>query len=396
MNNVKYVIMDNVSIKDERRKQQRLARERRFRFYGISAIVLALSFLVFFFVDIIQKGYKAFAVTEIRSEVAYSPDALDIPQLALQEDVRDFVSYSVVRMIPSQLENDPSLMGKSSVQWVVANDEVDQYCKGSDTQLSEEEQQQINALRDAGRVRVTFNALFFTAGDSKLPEVAGILSAIVGTLYVITLTVLFAVPIGVMSALYLQEFAPDNAFTRLIEVNISNLAAIPSIIFGLLGLSIFINFFGVPRSSALAGGLTLALMTLPVIIISTRASLAAVPDSIRHGAYAVGASRLQMVFHHLLPLAVPGITTGTIIGVARALGETAPLLIVGMMAYIPDMPTSITEAATVLPAQIYTWSSASQRAFVEKTAAGIMVLLAVMLVLNAIAFFLRKKYEIKW
>jgi phosphate transport system permease protein len=182
----------------------------------------------------------------------------------------------------------------------------------------------------------------------------------------------------------------------LIEVNISNLAAIPSIIFGLLGLSIFINFFGVPRSSALAGGLTLALMTLPVIIISTRASLDAVPDSIRHGAYAVGTSKLQMVMHHLLPLAVPGITTGTIIGVARALGETAPLLIVGMMAYIPDVPSGITESATVLPAQIYTWSSASQRAFVEKTAAGIMVLLAVMLLLNATAIWLRKKYEIKW
>ncbi len=385
-----------ISAIHERRKRKRLSRERRFRFYGISAIVMAISFLLFFFVDIIQKGYKAFAVTEIHSEMVYSQDAVEIPQLAFQEDVRDFVSYSIARMIPSDLERNPSLMGKSVVKWVVASDEVDQYAKGSVTRLTEDEQRRIDELKRQGRLRLSFNTQFFAGGDSKLPEVAGIFSAVVGSLYVIALTVLFSVPIGVMSALYLQEFAPDNFLTRLIEVNISNLAAIPSIIFGLLGLSIFINFFGVPRSSALAGGLTLALMTLPVIIISTRASIGAVPDSIRHGAYAVGASKLQMVQHHLLPLAVPGITTGTIIGVARALGETAPLLIIGMMAYIPDIPSGITEAATVLPAQIYTWSSASQRAFVEKTAAGIMVLLAVMLLLNATAIWLRRKYEIKW
>lgn len=385
-----------ISSLNERRKQKRLSRERRFRFYGISAIVMAISFLLFFFVDIIQKGYKAFAVTEIHSEMVYSQDAVEIPQLAFQEDVRDFVSYSIARMIPSDLERNPSLMGKSVVKWIVASDEVDQYAKGSVTRLTEDEQRRIDELKRQGRLRLSFNTQFFAGGDSKLPEVAGIFSAVVGSLYVIALTVLFSVPIGVMSALYLQEFAPDNVLTRLIEVNISNLAAIPSIIFGLLGLSIFINFFGVPRSSALAGGLTLALMTLPVIIISTRASIGAVPDSIRHGAYAVGASKLQMVQHHLLPLAVPGITTGTIIGVARALGETAPLLIIGMMAYIPDIPSGVTEAATVLPAQIYTWSSASQRAFVEKTAAGIMVLLAVMLLLNATAIWLRRKYEIKW
>ena len=381
---------------NDRRKRKRLSRERRFRFYGISAIVMAISFLLFFFVDIIQKGYKAFAMTEIHSEMVYSQDAVEIPQLAFQEDVRDFVSYSVARMIPSDLERNPSLMGKNVVKWVVASDEVDQYAKGSVTRLTEDEQRRIDELKRQGRLRLSFNTRLFAAGDSKLPEVAGIFSAVVGSLYVIALTVLFSVPIGVMSALYLQEFAPDNFLTRLIEVNISNLAAIPSIIFGLLGLSIFINFFGVPRSSALAGGLTLALMTLPVIIISTRASIGAVPDSIRHGAYAVGASKLQMVLHHLLPLAVPGITTGTIIGIARALGETAPLLIIGMMVYIPDIPSGITEAATVLPAQIYTWSSASQRAFVEKTAAGIMVLLAVMLLLNATAIWLRRKYEIKW
>ncbi len=235
-------------------------------------------------------------------------------------------------------------------------------------------------------------------GDSKLPEIAGILSAVVGTIYVMFLTMLFSVPVGVMTAIYLEEFAPDNWFTRTIEVNINNLAAIPSIIFGLLGLAIFINVFGVPRSSALAGGLTLALMTLPVIIISTRTALRSVPDAIRQGAQGgVGASPWQVVWHHVLPLSLPpGILTGSIIGLAQAMGETAPLLIVGMLAYIPEAPNSITEAATVLPAQIYTWSATSLRAYTERTALGIMVLLSVLLMLNAAAVLIRNKFERKW
>ncbi|HKI60152.1 MAG TPA: phosphate ABC transporter permease PstA, partial [Mariprofundaceae bacterium] len=213
---------------------------------------------------------------------------------------------------------------------------------------------------------------------------------------VLLLTMAFAVPVGVMTAIYLEEFAPDNRLTQVIEVNINNLAAIPSILYGLLGLAIFINFMGVPRSSALVGGLTLALMTLPVVIIATRAALRAVPESIREAAYGVGASSLQTVWHHVLPLAMPGILTGSIIGLAQAMGETAPLLIVGMMAYIPDAPGSIFEATTVLPAQIYTWSSESLRAFEERTAAGIMILLAVLLSLNAAAVKLRNRSETTW
>jgi len=287
-------------------------------------------------------------------------------------------------------------MGKTVTRWVVAKDSVDQYIKGQPNGLSSSDKQKIDKLRKAGKIELAFNKYFFINGDSKLPEISGIFSAAVGTLYVIILTVLFSVPIGVMSAIYLEEYAPDNMLTRSIEVNINNLAAIPSILFGLLGLAVFINFFGVPRSSALAGGLTLSLMTLPVIIISTRASLQAVPDSIRHGALAVGASKWQMIWHHILPVSVPGILTGTILGVARAMGETAPLLLVGMMAYIPEAPDSFTDAATVLPAQIYTWASASQRAYVERTAAAIIVLLAILLTLNAAAIWLRNKNEKKW
>jgi phosphate transport system permease protein len=241
-----------------------------------------------------------------------------------------------------------------------------------------------------------FNKGFFTNGDSKLPEMAGLASAAIGSVLVLFVTLAFAFPVGVMTAIYLEEFAPDNRFTRILEININNLAAIPSILFGLLGLAIFINFFGAPRSSALAGGLTLGLMTLPIIIISSRAALSAVPDSIRHAALGVGATRWQAVRDHVLPLAMPGIFTGSIIGLAQALGETAPLIIIGMIAYIPDAPTGLTQAATVLPAQIFTWAGMPESAYVERTAAGILVLLTVLISLNATAVYLRKKFEHRW
>lgn len=268
--------------------------------------------------------------------------------------------------------------------------------KGKPNKLSEEEMALIDTMQKEGKAKLVFNKWFFTNGDSKLPEMAGLLSAAIGTIYVLLLTMMFSVPIGVMTAIYLEEFAPDNWFTRIIEVNINNLAAIPSIIFGLLGLAIFINLMGVPRSSALAGGLTLSLMSLPVIIISTRAALRSVPDTIRQAAQGVGASPWQVVWHHILPLSLPGIMTGTIISMAHAIGETAPLLIVGMLAYIPTAPSGVTQAATVLPAQIYTWSGDSLRAYTERTALGIIVLLSVLLLLNAVAVILRNKYERKW
>jgi len=383
-------------IESSQANRKRYKAEKRFKFYGFFALLLSMGFLIFFLTDIVIRGYTAFRQAEIKAEISYSKETVEIPPLAVNEEARDFASRGFVRMIPLQVENNPELMGDTVVQWIVANDDVDQYIKGKPNGLSDSEKQKIDKLKKEGKIKLSFNGHFFINGDSKLPEISGIFSAAVGTIYVIILTVLFSVPIGVMSAIYLEEYAPDNMFTRAIEVNINNLAAIPSILFGLLGLAVFINFFGVPRSSSLAGGLTLSLMTLPVIIISTRASLQAVPDSIRHGALAVGASKWQMIWHHILPVSVPGILTGTILGVARAMGETAPLLLVGMMAYIPEVPNSFTDAATVLPAQIYTWASASQRAYVERTAAAIIVLLAVLLTLNAVAIWLRNKNEKKW
>jgi phosphate transport system permease protein len=294
------------------------------------------------------------------------------------------------------MEDHPELMGTTETRWVIATADVDQYLKGKAHRLKTKYRKQIDKLQAEGKVRLAFNIGFFTHGDSKMAELAGIQSAVIGSIYVLLLTILFALPIGVMTTVYLEEFAPDNRLTQIIEVNINNLAAIPSILFGLLGLAIFINFFGAPRSSALAGGLTLALMTLPIIIIATRAALQAVPDSIREAAFGLGASRWQTVWHHVLPLAMPGILTGSIIGLAQAMGETAPLLIVGMMAYIPEAPGSILEAATVLPAQIYTWAGESIRAYEERTAAAILVLLAVLLSLNGLGVYLRKRFERRW
>jgi phosphate transport system permease protein len=251
-------------------------------------------------------------------------------------------------------------------------------------------------LEADGRVVSRWAWALFTNGDSREPEMAGIKGAFVGTLWTMLVTLLVSLPIGVMAAVYLQEIAPRNRFTDFVEVNINNLAAVPSIVFGLLGLAVFINVFHMPRSSPLVGGLVLALMTLPTIIIATRASLAAVPPSIREAALGIGASRLQVITHHVLPLALPGILTGTIIGLAQAAGETAPLLMVGMMAFIVDTPTEVTAKATVLPAQIYMWANNPERAFVARTSAAILILLLLLLTMNALAIYLRKRFEKRW
>ena len=388
--------MRQTPVGDTARLKRRYRAEKRFKCYALSAVLLAAAFLVFFFFDIISQGYTAFFQARIQADIQYTEQSVEMPLAAVNEEMRSLVSRGRLRTIPLEVKANPELMGTTQTEWVVATAEVDQYLKDKPNQLKPKQQRIVDRLQEEGRAKLAFNTGFFTNGDSKMPEIAGIFSAVIGSVYVLSLTLLFSVPIGVMTAIYLEEFAPDNRFTQAIEVNINNLAAIPSILFGLLGLAIFINFMGVPRSSALAGGLTLGLMTLPVIIISTRAALRAVPDSIREGAHAVGASPWQVVWHHVLPLSLPGILTGSIIGLAQAMGETAPLLIVGMMAYIPDPPSGITDAATVLPAQIYTWSSASLRAFGERTAAAIIVLLAVLLTLNATAVFLRKKYERRW
>lgn len=379
------------------RKQKRDRADKRFKFYGFAAIIFALAFLVFFFVDIISKGLPAFQQAEIKVLVHYNQASMDNYNRAVDKQVKRLVSKTWLRLVPNQMRDHPELMGQQREAWVLAENRVDQFLKGHEGhRLKSKHQKLIRQMQMEGKVRLAFNTGFFSKGDSKLPENAGILASAIGSILVLLLTMLFAVPIGVMTAIYLEEFAPDNRFTQMIEVNINNLAAIPSILYGLLGLAIFINFMGVPRSSALVGGLTLALMTLPVIIIATRAALRAVPDSIREAAYGLGASSLQVVWHHVLPLAMPGILTGSIIGLAQAMGETAPLLIVGMMAYIPEAPGSIFEATTVLPAQIYTWSSESLRAFEERTAAGIMVLLTVLLTLNAVAVKFRNRSENTW
>jgi len=385
------------SLQDNSRKRRRARADQRFKWYGMFALGLAVTFLVFFFVDIIGKGLPAFQQAEILVHVEYSEAAKLNYSKAVPRKYKKLISRAWLRTIPMMLEDHPEMLGTSADEWVLADYRVDQFLKGHEgNRLKGKYQKLVKQLKQDGKVRLAFNNGFFSKGDSKLPENAGILASAVGSVLVLLLTMLFAVPIGVMTAVYLEEFAPDNRFTRLIEVNINNLAAIPSILYGLLGLAIFINFMGVPRSSALAGGLTLALMTLPIIIIATRAALRAVPDSIREAAYGLGASSLQTVWDHVLPLAIPGILTGSIIGLAQAMGETAPLLIVGMMAYIPDAPHSILGATTVLPAQVYTWSAESLRAFEERTAAGIMVLLTVLLSLNAVAVKLRNRSQQTW
>ncbi len=262
--------------------------------------------------------------------------------------------------------------------------------------VSETVQDIVESLRERDGIERRFNTIFFTQGDSREPEQAGIWGAAVGSFLTLLVTIGLSFPIGVAAAIYLEEFAPKNRWTDLIEVNINNLAAVPSIIFGLLGLAIFINFFGVPRSAPLVGGLVLTLMTLPTIIISSRAAIKAVPPSIREAAIGIGASRMQVVLHHVLPLALPGMLTGAIIGMAQALGETAPLLMIGMIAFIVDIPSGVTDPATVLPVQIFLWSDSPERAFVEKTSAAIMVLLSFLIVMNASAVILRKRLERRW
>ncbi|WP_029897082.1 phosphate ABC transporter permease PstA [Desulfohalovibrio reitneri] len=374
----------------------RRRKEKRFRLYSMAAIFLAGAFLVFFLGDIVTKGYPAFWQTKIQVEVSYNEASKRISYNAVERQYEELVSRGYLRLIPRRMDDNPDLMGTTRTEWVLATAEVDQYIKGKPNRLSPAEKEVVDRLESEGRAEAFFNFAFFTNGDSKLPEFSGIKAAAVGSFYVILLTFLFSFPIGVMCAIYLEEYAPDNRLTQIIEVNINNLAAIPSILFGLLGLAIFINFFEVPRSSALVGGLTLSLMTLPIIIIATRAAIRAIPDSIREGALALGATRWQVIWHHVLPLSLPGILTGTIIGLAQAMGETAPLLIVGMMAYIPEAPDGVTEATTVLPAQIYTWSSSALRAFSSRTAAGIIVLLFILLSMNGLAIWLRNKYERKW
>lgn len=378
------------------RMKKRYKAERRFKAYCMAGLGVAFTFLLVFFADIIVKALPALQQTEVRITYEYNEESADFPDLGVQEDYYEFVSRGWLRIVPKRMRDNPELMGTTEETWALASDAVDQYVKGLYARLSEDEQAKVDRMLEEGQLRLSFNIGFFTTGDSKLPEMAGLWASLVGSIYVMILTFLFAFPLGVMTAIYLEEFAPENRLTQLIEVNINNLAAVPSIIFGLLGLAVFINFFGVPRSTVLAGGLTMGIMTLPLIIISARAALRAVPDAIRQGALAMGASRWQMVKDHVLPLSLPGILTGTIIGMAVAIGETAPLLIIGMVAYIPNPPAGFADVATVLPAQIYTWAGEPERSYVSRTALGIMVLLTAMIAMNATAVYLRNRFTRRW
>jgi len=308
------------------------------------------------------------------------------------------VSSGAWYSLANELKASPETIGKKTTIWVKADDDVDSYYKlGSRTsRIDDLQAQYIDTLAAQGLIRTSFNTTLFTSSDSREPEQAGIRGAVLGSFWTLLVTLIVSLPVGVAAAIYLEEFAPQNRLTDFIEININNLAAVPSIVFGLLGLAVFINFFGMPRSAPIVGGLVLSLMTLPTIIISSRAAIKSVPPSIKEAALGIGASHMQVVFHHTLPLAMPGILTGSIIGMAQALGETAPLLMIGMVAFIVDVPGGILDSATVLPVQIYLWSDSPERAFTALTAATILVLLGFLTVMNAIAIYLRRKFERRW
>ncbi len=368
----------------------------RFKKFTLTSLIFSIAFLAFFLFDIVGKGVPAFKVAYIKTDVIFNEKSINDSRFAVKKEYRDIVSRAWLRDLPLLLKNNPQYENTIQNLWVLADDQVDQYLKGHNHKLKDKEIMLVDELYAQGLIEKKFNAIFFTNGDSKIPEYAGLYSAVIGSVLTLIITMLVAFPIGVMTAIYLEEFAGDNKFTRFIEININNLAAIPSILFGLLGLAIFINLFGLPRSSPLVGGLTLALMTLPIIIVSSRAALRAVPDSIRQAGYGLGLNKIQVTRDHVLPLAFPGVLTGSIIGLAQAMGETAPLIIIGMIAFIPDAPSMVTQAATVMPAQLFTWAGMPEGMYIEKTAAGIMVLLTILISLNAIAIYLRKKLEVKW
>ncbi len=375
---------------------KRCRNERRFRRLLMLSLVFTLGFIVFFMFDMVSRAAPAFKHAYIEVEVTYTERATRFPQTMLDKDLQSLVSRSWLRTVPGQLAEAPELIGTTEKRWVLTDDQVDQFLKGHHHNLDEAEQADVLSMQQNGKIESRWNLPFLVNGDSKMPELAGIASAALGSVLTLIVTMAFAFPLGVATAIYLEEFARDSWVSHMIEANINNLAAIPSILYGLLGLAVFINLFGLPRSSPLVGGLTLALMTLPIIIVSSRAALRSVPASIRQAGYGLGLSKLDIVKDHVLPVAMPGILTGSIIGMAQAMGETAPLIIVGMIAFVPDSSWSFTEAATVLPAQIYTWAGMPERAFLEKTAAGILVMLSILVSLNGAAIYLRKRYEFKW
>ena len=416
--------------------RRRHAAERRFRLLGLGAIILGLLFLAMLLVSIVSKGYTAFIQTSVTIPVEFSAELIDkdnkratdpkvlvsanYPVVARQSlakvlgiDIKDkkamkelgnFLSDSVRAPLRDLVVADPSIIGQTREVTLLLSADVDSVNKGqvdltvpeAKRKVSDRGLEWLKTLKEQNRISTPFNWGLLTFGASSRPEAAGLGVALVGSFLMMLIVLACALPLGVAASIYLEEFAKKNRFTDLIEVNINNLAAVPSIVYGLLGLSVFINFFGLPRSAPLVGGLVLSLMTLPTIIIATRAALRSVPPSIRSAALGIGASRMQMVFDHVLPLATPGILTGTIIGLARALGETAPLLLIGMVAFVADYPSNPLQPATAMPVQIYMWANEAERAFVERSSGAVIVLIIFLALMNIAAIVLRRRFERRW
>ncbi len=413
----------------QKRLRKRYGADMRLQTLGISAIVLAVVLLGTLLWSITSKGAQAFVQTHVTFSVdlpgnVVDPKAIDdapwrsivrdnflklypeITSRSEKREVTDILTDSAQYILRDAVKANPRLIGQRVKFTVPVSDIYDQLQKGVVRRdVPEEERpknmtdQQIgwfDKLAKDGRVSTPFNWALVTAADSTKPELAGLKAALAGSAYALLVCFLISFPVGIAAAIYLEEFAPKNRITDIIEVNINNLAAVPSIVFGLLGLALFLNFFGLPRSSSLVGGMVLALLVLPTIIIATRNALKAVPPSIREAGLGVGASKHQAVFDHVLPLAMPGILTGTIIGLAHALGETAPLLLIGMKSFVTTAPESLTAPATALPTQIFNWSDSPERGFTARTSAAIIVLLGFLIVMNGLAVFLRQKLERKW
>lgn len=413
----------------EARLKKRYAAERRFRMYGVIAIAIAIGFLALLLGRIVQQGHTAFYTHAVTAEVFLDPSRIDraypaganfdaliaeqaLARLGVADDAEQMRSAAMRALFSPEagfelrrrVQADPSLIGQTVRFTAPVGDDADLYFKNEierdtpETQrrLTDEQLDWLDRLESSGAVTAGFNTDFFTKGDSTQPELAGVLGAVIGSALMLAVTAILAIPIGVGAAVYLEEFAPKNRITGLIEVNINNLAAVPSIVYGLLGLAVFINWMHLPRASPLVGGLVLALMALPTVIIATRSALKAVPPSIREAALAMGASRTQSVGHHVLPLAMPGVMTGSILAMAHALGETAPLLLIGMVSFTPGLPEGVTSPSGALPVLVYIWENASERAFHEKTAAAILVLLTFMILMNLVAIVLRRRFERRW
>jgi phosphate transport system permease protein len=416
------------------RLRRRYAAERRFKAIGLMGVLTALGLLALLLATVVAQGYTAFVQTNIRLDIRFDEGTIDpsgtrspeqlsranytqlirealaeaFPTVEGRREVRalrGLISSGAPLQLRDMVLDDPRIIGTVQSVWLLAGDEVDQFWKGfvdrdlpeSARRIKDQQIQWIDDLASAGRIELKFNEWLFTHGDSREPELAGIGGAVVGSFFMMLVTLALSVPLGIGAAVFLEEFAPKNTrWVDLIEVNVNNLAAVPSIVFGLLGLAVFLNLFDLPRSAPLVGGLTLAIMTLPTIVVVTRAALRAVRPSIREAAYGIGASQVQVVAHHVLPLATPSILTGVIIGMARALGETAPLLMIGMVAFIVDVPDGPLSPATALPVQVYLWADSPERAFTERTAAAILVLLGFLIVMNAAAVFLRQRFQIRW